>query len=263
LYGMGSYLDPILAYHRARAASDDRSRAQLLKQAEKAADRPDFGLAIAKSGISLIAEFKRRSPSKGLIASAKADPVRVAQAYERGGASCVSVLTDEPHFGGSSEDLRRVADAVNLPVLRKDFVVQDRDVVDARIWGASAVLIIVAALSDAELDLFARVAGDVGIATLCEVHDASELERVDPARYPIIGINQRNLRSFEVDEKRAADLKESLPAGTLAVAESGVTSRDDVIRIAKAGFDAVLIGEYLMRSDDPELAVSELLEGVS
>jgi indole-3-glycerol phosphate synthase len=206
----------------------------------------------------VIAEVKRRSPSKGAI-DADLDPATLAAAYEHGGAACVSVLTDVDYFGGSPDDLAAARDAIAIPVLRKDFTVALADVCDARIMGADAVLLIVAALDDAELADFHELALELGLDILVEVHDELELERalrVDPT---LIGVNQRDLVTFAVDTERAVRLAPQIPAGVLRVAESGIGGPGDAAPLVEAGYHAVLVGESLVRSGDPGAAVAGLL----
>jgi indole-3-glycerol phosphate synthase len=200
---------------------------------------------------------KRRSPSKGDLAL-DLDPGELAAAYEAGGAACLSVLTDAPSFGGSAQDLVAARAATSVPVLRKDFTVSEADICDARLMGADAVLLIVAALGDDELRRFVELAGNLGLAALVEVHDLDEAGRAVAAGAELIGVNQRDLRTFEVDTARAEQIAAGLPAGMVKVAESGIRSRDDVVRLWDAGYDAVLVGELLVRSPDPTAAVRAL-----
>ena len=221
---MPAYLDDILVAHRARAAADQRDLVSLAAEAEVGPAvrpfAPALSAAAADGSIAVISEIKRRSPSKGAL-DLDLDPSAVAVEYESGGAACLSVLTDEAFFGGSPADLVAARAACSLPVLRKDFTVSEADVCDARIMGADAVLLIVAALTDAELNSFLALAGRLGLAALVEVHDAAELDRALEAGASLIGVNQRNLRTFEVDHDLALELAEAFPAGIVAVAESG------------------------------------------
>jgi len=255
-----TYLTGIIASHRARAASDDRSLDALVAEAQSVpAPRPFAGrLSVSMGGeLAVIAEVKRRSPSKGVL-DAELDPAQVAADYEAGGAACLSVLTDGEFFGGSALDLRSARAACTLPVLRKDFTVCAADVCDTRLMGADAVLLIVAALSDEELVSFLGLAQELSLDALVEVHDAAELERALDAGAELVGVNQRDLRTFSVDHERAARLVESIPPEVVAVAESGIGSGDEVRRLADAGYQAVLVGESLVRAPDRPSAVRAL-----
>lgn len=254
---MTTYLDRILAAHRAAATHDDRPLEPLLEQAHAMAPTRGFEAALERHGLGVIAEVKRRSPSKGDL-HPHLDPAGVARAYERGGAACLSVLTDREFFGGSPEDLAAARAAVSLPVLRKDFTVSDRDVCDARLMGADAVLLIVAALDDHELAHLHSLAIRIGLDVLVEVHDADELNRALDVGATLIGVNQRDLVTFEVDRRRAADLRPIMPGGTVSVAESGVGGPEDAAALRAAGYDAILVGESVVTAGDPEVAVRAL-----
>ncbi|MDQ3146692.1 MAG: indole-3-glycerol phosphate synthase TrpC, partial [Actinomycetota bacterium] len=208
--------------------------------------------------VALIAEVKRRSPSRGDLAPGLVAG-ELARAYEAGGAACLSVLTDEPSFGGSAADLAEARGACALPVLRKDFTVDERDVADARIMGADAVLLIVAALDAAELAAFTALAGELGMTALVEVHGEGELDRALVAGATVVGVNARDLTTFTVDRTLAERLAPAIPEGVVRVAESGIRDRDDVARLAAAGFDAVLVGETLVTSARPSVAAAALL----
>ncbi len=255
---MATYLDRILDHHRHRAAADTRPVENLLAQATAMEPARGFGRRLAETaGLAVIAEVKRRSPSKGVLVS-DLDPAVLARAYESGGASCLSVLTDEPHFGGSSADLQAARAAVTLPVLRKDFTVDRRDVLDARLMGADAVLLIAAALADAELLELHRLALAVGLDALVEIHDEAELARAVAVGATLVGVNQRDLVTFEVDQQRAVRMAPLMPPGVVRVAESGVRSHDDAAALHAAGYHAVLVGESLVTSGDPETATRHL-----
>jgi indole-3-glycerol phosphate synthase len=256
--GPGTYLDAILAAHRARAVADSRPVPALVDAAMAMPACRGFARALTPAGLSVIAEIKRRSPSKGALASDDLDPALLAKSYEDGGASCLSVLTDEPHFGGSADDLARARASVDLPVLRKDFTVAERDVCDARLMGADAVLLIAAALDGAELARFHALARDIGLDALVEVHDELELAMALEVGATLIGVNQRNLVTFEVDHERAVRLASAIPDAVVKVAESGVRGAGDARRLEDAGFDAVLVGEHLVTSHDPAAAIREL-----
>ena len=254
-----TYLDDIVAWHRRRAASDDRDLAVLRRNALQSVPRESdrFVEALRRTTqLAVIAEVKRRSPSKCDIA-VDLDAGALAEEYARGGAACVSVLTDAPHFGGSPADLA-AARSAGLPILRKDFTVDERDVLDARLMGADAVLLIVAALSDQELRRFMEAAAEMKLSALVEVHDEAELSRALAAGATLVGVNQRDLRTFRVDTLRAERLGGLMPAGVVAVAESGITTTDDARRCAQAGYRAVLVGEHLVRATDRAKALSEL-----
>ena len=247
---MTTYLDGIIRSHRRRAAADGRRPGDLLAQAlESPAPRGMAAHLSAESGVSVIAEVKRRSPSAGDLWAAL-DPAALAAVYRDGGAAALSVLTDEAYFGGSAADLRSVRETVELPVLRKDFTVCAADVCDARIMGADAVLLIAAALDDHELRDFSALAAELGLDALVEVHDAAEIERVSAAGARFVGVNQRDLRTFTVDRSRAVDLAETLPGGAVTVAESGIRSGAEVAAVAAAGYDAVLVGQSLVDAGD-------------
>jgi len=251
-----TYLDEILRVHRAAAADDRRNLDALLDEARACPPARGFGDAL-RAGFSVIAEVKRRSPSKGAI-DEELDPALLARDYERGGAAALSVLTDRAHFGGAPEDLIAAHDAVAVPVLRKDFTICAADVCDARIMGADAILLIVAALDDAELADFAALARELGLDALVEVHDEAELERAALIAPTIVGVNQRDLVTFAVDTARAVRVAPRIPAGIVRVAESGIAGPDDAQPLVDAGFDAVLVGESLVRSADRGAAVAAL-----
>jgi indole-3-glycerol phosphate synthase len=259
---MPAYLDRIIAAHRAEAATDDRDVEEVLELAKQADQPRPFDDAIvaasAQQGMAVISEIKRRSPSKGVLDS-NLDPAAVAADYEEGGAACLSVLTDHEFFGGGPGDLRAARAACALPVLRKDFTVSALDICDARAMGADAVLLIAAALTDLELVAFLDLAGRCSLTALVEVHDEDELHRSIDAGATVIGVNQRDLRTFEVDRDRAFALGKLIPAGTIAVAESGIRDGGDVARLAEAGYQGVLVGETLVRSVDRRAAVASLL----
>ncbi len=257
---MATYLDRILAAHREAAAADRRALEALLEEARQQPAPRGFTAALqrdARDGLGVIAEVKRRSPSKGDLA-ADLDPAAVAGEYAAGGATCLSVLTDEDWFGGSAEDLRTARAEVAIPVLRKDFTVDPRDVVDARLMGADAVLLIVAALDDAELTDLHALATELALDVLVEVHDEAELERALAAGATLVGVNQRDLVTFEVDTDRAVRVGGAMPEGIVRVAESGVRGPDDAARLAAAGFHAVLVGESVVTAGDRQGAVRAL-----
>ncbi|MFP5282529.1 MAG: indole-3-glycerol phosphate synthase TrpC [Actinomycetes bacterium] len=209
-------------------------------------------------GVAVIAEVKRSSPSKGDLAEI-ADPAALAAAYEAGGAAAISVLTEERRFRGTLEDLRRVRMAVEVPVLRKDFIVTAYQLFEARAAGADLVLLIVAALSDDELVCLIERAQSIGLTPLVEVHTAEEVSRAVSAGARLIGVNARNLQTLEVDPTTFARLAPQIPDGIVRVAESGVRGPRDVIELARAGADVVLVGEALVTGRDPRSGVADLV----
>ena len=256
---MATYLDTIVAAHRAAADRDERVLDELVRDAARLPPARGFAASLGGGAtLSVISEIKRRSPSKGDLFRDLV-PADLAHTYEAGGASCLSVLTDAEFFGGSADDLQRARDACRLPVLRKDFTVDERDVVDARLMGADAVLLIVAALSNDELRSFHGLATELGLDVLVEVHDERELDRAAAVGATLIGVNQRDLSTFSVDRDLAAKLRPAMPEDAVTVAESGVRGRADAEALAAAGYDAVLVGESLVTSADPGAAVKELL----
>jgi indole-3-glycerol phosphate synthase len=257
---MATYLDRILEAHRAAAAADGRALGPLVEAARRVAPPRGFSAALrarAVDELAVIAEVKRRSPSKGDLAG-DLDPAAMARAYQRGGAACLSVLTDEAWFGGSPEDLRAARAAVGIPVLRKDFTVDPRDVCDARLMGADAVLLIVAALDDAELADLHALADELALDALVEIHDEGELDRALAVGGSLVGVNQRDLLTFEVDRARAVRVAAAMPEGIVRVAESGIAGPDDAAALRAAGFHAVLVGESVVTADDPAGSVTAL-----
>ncbi len=219
-------------------------------------DRP-FQEALTRPGLSLIAEFKRRSPSKGDIRP-DADVATQVAAYERGGAAALSVLTDAPHFGGSLDDLRAARAAATLPIIRKDFIVDPYQLYEAAVHGADAVLLIVRALDDRHLEDLYEEARGLDLDCLVEVHDSEELERALEVDVEVIGINNRDLDEQRVDIQTTFELMPDVPAGKTVVAESGISGREELFELERVGVDAVLIGGALMTADDPELKTREL-----
>ena len=237
------------------------SRAQLER---RAADRPaalSLRDVLSRPGMAVIAEFKRASPSKGRF-PVEIEPEDVARSYVAGGASAISVLTDEPFFQGSLDDLVAVGGVARpggVPILRKDFIIGEYQIVEARAAGTDAILLIVAALDDARLAHLRAFAASHGMEALVEVHDAQEMVRAADAGATIIGINNRDLRSFHVDLAVSESLAPTAPAGAVVVAESGIAGRHDVERLAAVGVDAILVGESLILSDDRAAAIELLL----
>ena len=255
---MATYLDRIVARHREVAAADTRAIEGLVAEARVAAPTRGFRAALAGCAhLAVISEVKRRSPSKGDL-NVGLDPAVLAGEYERGGASCLSVLTDEEFFGGSVADLQAARSACSLPVLRKDFTVSERDVLDARIMGADCVLLIAAALDRGELVAFHQLAAEVGLDVLVEIHDEAELEVALAAGATMVGVNQRDLVTFQVDHERAVRMAGLMPAGVVRVAESGVRGPADAASLRAAGYHAVLVGESLVTSGDPAAGVAAL-----
>ena len=218
--------------------------------------------ALVQPGMRVIAEFKRRSPSAGTLRE-RADLESVVRAYERGGASALSVLTEGPHFGGSLEDLRVAREASELPILRKDFILEAYQLYEARACGADAVLLIVAALEEPELAALHERARELALEALVEVHDARELQTALDIGAELVGINNRDLRDFSVDVERTSRLVREVPDGVGVVSESGIATAEQLRALAAQGVDAVLVGEALMRAPEPEAALRELLEASS
>ena len=248
----GTILDEILSWKRVEVARRMRALplAAVMDAAAAAPAPRDFCAALRQPGVSLIAEVKRASPSKGVI-RADVDPAALARAYEAGGAAAISVLTDERFFQGSLADLGAARDAVTLPVLRKDFVIDAYQVYEARAAGADAVLLIAAALVDDALQALHVLARELGMAALVEVHDAAELARAMAIDPRVIGVNNRDLRTFRVDLETTAQLRARVPSGVVLVAESGIRGPEDVARLASIGADAMLVGEALVRAPVP------------
>ncbi len=220
-------------------------------------DRP-FNEALVRPGLSVIAEFKRRSPSAGQLAREEVDVASQVAAYERGGAAALSVLTDEPHFSGSLADLRAARAGCGLPIIRKDFVVDPYQLYEAAVNGAVAVLLIVAALGDEDLRGLYEEARSIDLDCLVEVHDGEELERALEAGAEVIGVNNRNLDDMSVDIATTYELMPNVPAGKTVVAESGISGRAELEELERVGVDAVLIGGALMAAEDPEAKAREL-----
>jgi len=258
-----SVLDAILVRTRGRVAAERERRppgASHPAVTQAPPVRP-FAEALARSGrTNVIAEHKRRSPSRGAIREDLA-PADVARRYEAAGAAAISVLTDEPFFGGRMDHLVQAREAVALPVLRKDFVLDPWQVWEARAAGADAVLLIVAALTDAELRGLLGVAREAGLDALVEVHDRPELDRALAAGSRIVGVNNRDLKTLAVSLQTALSLAPAIPDDVVAVAESGIRTSADLVRLRDAGFDAFLVGERLMSAPDPGEALRELIAG--
>lgn len=261
---MATYLDRILDRHRDLAAGDTRPLDLMIEQAMTLPPVRPFADALQRAAIAgelaVISEIKRRSPSKGAL-NVELDPAELAATYERGGASAMSVLTDEEFFGGSVFDLQTARAAVSLPVLRKDFTVCRHDVCDARLMGADCLLLIAAALSPAELRDLHALADEIGIGVLVEIHDEPELDAALAAGAGLIGVNQRDLVTFQVDHERAVRMASIIPDHVTKVAESGVRDAADARMLQAAGYHAVLVGETLVTAQDPA-SVLRSLRGV-
>jgi indole-3-glycerol phosphate synthase len=258
-----SVLEEILAAKRAELAlvQESEARDTLRRAARDAPPTRDFAGALWRvdGRLAVVAEIKRRSPSKGDLAP-NLDPTVRAKAYESGGAAALSVLTDRIFFGGSVDDLQRARAAVEIPVLRKDFTIDETQVYETRVIGADAVLLIVAALDDGLLASLRALADELGLAAVIEVHDAAELDRALAAGATIVGVNARDLESFDEDLGVSERLAARIPSGVTTVAESAIRTPDDARRMAHAGYDAVLVGEALARSDDPVGVVQAMSE---
>lgn len=256
---MSSFLDRILAGTREDVSRrmSERPLAELKEEAASR-ERRSLSAALAAPGISLIAEIKRASPSKGTI-NEDVDVAGTARLYELAGARAISVLTEERYFRGSLDDLRQARQATGLPLLRKDFIIDPYQVWEAAAAGADAILLIVATLSAAELADLYREAGEAGLECLVEVHGRNEMEAAGSLGASIIGVNNRNLSTFEVNLDTTLRMAAERPPGALIVGESGISSPRDVERLKEAGVDGILVGERLMRSADPGGAIRELL----
>ena len=257
-----TYLDRIVPSVRARL--EERRQAVPLRELEarlgtrSVSSVPSFAAALRLPGISLIAEVKRRSPSKGPIKPGL-DVTDLVGAYERGGARAISVLTEEDHFAGGLADLDRAVAATTLPILRKDFVLDEYQVVEAAVHGASAVLLIAVLLPVKRMEALALMAAELALDVLVEIHDEGELERAVELDDALIGINNRDLRTFEVSLAVTERLADKVPEGRLVLSESGISTRKDVETLRLLGVDGVLVGESLLRSADVESAIAELL----
>jgi indole-3-glycerol phosphate synthase len=262
---MSDVLRRILDAKRAEVAAAQRavSQREIESRARAAAPARDFVGAIrakrAAGNAAVIAEIKRASPSKGLL-RADFDPGAIARAYEAAGAACLSVLTDAPFFQGAPEHLVAAREACALPALRKDFMVDPYQVFEARALGADCILLIVAALAPAEMSALEALALELGMAVLAEVHDAAELERALALKTPLIGINNRDLRTFETRLETTLELLPRIPADRIVVTESGIGTPADVVRLRARGVGAFLVGEAFMRAPDPGAALSEMFD---
>ena len=257
---MAARLDQILSTTRQGLPALRGRRAALERDLERAPSiRTSLRSALRRPSVAIIAELKRRSPSAGSIRE-DLDPAHRAGLYEQHGATALSVLTNGPFFGGSMEDLRSAADNCSLPILRKDFILDEVQVLEARAAGASAVLLIVRVLGKARLRSLLRYCGDLGLDALVEVHTQSELGIALESEAEIVGINSRDLDTFTIETETAWSLLGKVPSATIAVAESGIARQADVVRVARAGADAVLVGTALSQSRAPEELLRELSE---
>ncbi|HYQ98584.1 MAG TPA: indole-3-glycerol phosphate synthase TrpC [Casimicrobiaceae bacterium] len=260
---MSDILARILATKREEVAAGKRARSPgALEALARAMPGPRDFLGALRAKIdagapAVIAEIKKASPSRGVLRQ-HFDPAAISASYARGGAACLSVLTDREYFQGAPEFLAAARDASGLPALRKDFIVDDWQIAEARTLGADAILLIVAALDDARLTAFAARARELGMAVLPEVHDAAELERALALDTPLVGVNNRNLRTFDVALATTLDLLPRIPGDRLVVTESGILSREDVALLRRHGVGAFLVGEAFMRADDPGAALARL-----
>ena len=258
-------LEKILGHKREEVQAEKLKRSLVELQAIIAGRPPVRGFtqalrAKAATGTAVIAEIKRGSPSKGIICE-KFDPVKIARAYEEGGAACLSVLTDERFFFGHLDFLQRVAEAVSLPLLRKDFILDSYQIYQARAFGADAILLIVAALPKGKLNDLALEAGSLDLDVLVEVHDEAEMDVAQEIGAELIGINNRNLKTFHTDLAVTERLLPLIPANRFVVSESGIRSREDIERLLRAGAQGFLVGESLMREEDIGKKLAALLSG--
>lgn len=262
---MSDILQKILAVKKdeVAAALKQQSRAQWREQALQRQDRRDFVGALrarlAQGQSAVIAEVKKASPSKGVLRQ-QFDPAVIAASYERGGAACLSVLTDVQFFQGAPEYLQQARSACQLPILRKDFIIDELQIEQARAWGADCVLLIVAALSQTQLRALEQAAQALNMAVLVEVHDQAELDVALQLSTPLIGINNRNLRSFEVSLNTTLGLLTQIPSDRLVITESGILAPTDVALMRAAGVNAFLVGEAFMRAADPGEALRQLFQ---
>ena len=250
-------LDRIISSVRRRLPALEARRDEFREAAGRMPPARGFTDALSGAGLSVVAEFKRASPSRGVIAP-DLDPAERAAAFERGGAAAVSVLTEPDHFMGGPEDLAAAKAAMPLPVLRKDFTLHPVHVWEARAMGADAVLLIAAVLDDALLARLLETSAEAGLAALVEVHDREEALRAVAAGAEVIGVNNRDLRTFRVDLSTSERIAPLLDGAAVRVAESGVRGPEDAARLRRAGYDALLVGEYLSRADDPASAAAGL-----
>jgi indole-3-glycerol phosphate synthase len=257
VHAVPDILARIVQRKRAELLESSASRARLELRAEQRRDFRDFKSALLARQPAILAEIKQASPSKGLF-TGSFDPASIARLYERGGAAALSVLTDRDFFQGSLEDLESARAAVTLPVLRKDFTIDEFHVIEAAAHGADAILLIAALLDESQMRHFRELAARFRMAALVEVHDDDELDKALSSGAEIVGVNNRNLHTFEVSLETSERLAGKIPAGILKISESGIHSAADIHRLGAAGFHAFLVGEHLMKSADPATALRML-----
>lgn len=259
-----SILDEIILYKKQEVQW--KKQQMSLDELKKSAyfQRSTFSLIEAierKRGVAVIAEFKRKSPSKGII-NDRADVVNTTLGYMNCGVAGISVLTDEKYFGGSSDDLKIIRSQVSVPILRKDFIVDAYQVYEAKAMGADVILLIASCLSSVELYDLSQLASSLGLETLFEIHDASEIEKLPP-KARLVGVNNRNLKNFEVNLNHSQQICKLLPEGCLKIAESGIHSVEEAKLLANAGFDAFLIGEFFMKHASPDAACRDFMNALT
>lgn len=260
---MNTILDNIIQTKRLEVATARATKPfEVILAEARAVSRPvlSFRDALAKSESGIIAEFKRRSPSKGFIHEG-AKVAEVLPGYAKAGAAACSVLTDITYFGGSADDLKEARRLVNIPLLRKDFIIDEYQICEARIWGADVILLIAAALTPAEVERLGAFAHTLGLEVLLEIHDVCELSHICTA-VDVIGINNRNLATFVTDIQTSFELGRQIPGQYLRISESGISSPDTVRRLREAGFRGFLMGENFMKEDDPAAALHHFIEGL-
>ena len=257
VHAVPGILARIVDHKRAELRRTAANRPEWERRAGKRSRTRDFRAALTSRPCAIIAEVKKASPSAGTL-TRNFDPAALARTYAEGGAVALSVLTDREFFEGTLADLEAARGSVDLPVLRKDFTIDEAQVVEAAAHGADAILLIAALLEESELRRFRELASGFGMSALVEVHDQAELDVALASGAAIVGVNNRNLHTFEVDLQTSLRLAEKIPAGVVKVTESGIHSSADVRRLAAAGFDAFLVGEHLMKSADPLAALRQL-----
>ncbi len=257
VHAVPDILARIVEHKRAELPAGLPHRAEFEERAAQRTDYRDFRRALTTQAPAIIGEIKKASPSKGTLAETF-DPAAIARTYHQGGAAALSVLTDREFFHGGLADLAAARAAVPLPALRKDFTLHEFHVIEAAAHGADAILLIAALMEEAELRRLRELAEGYRMAVLVEVHDADELGRALASGAAIVGVNNRNLHTFDVSLRTSLDLAEKIPAGVIKVSESGIHSRADVVRLQDAGYQAFLVGEHLMKSPDPAAALRAL-----